>query len=94
MCGQSEEWHRTHFARHPYTPPNGTNELRDTSSDRKAIQDDSGLITRSDVPFDPVLRLALIEAGVITTQQLDDAHKKFKVVMAAVNNVIGEEKDG
>jgi hypothetical protein len=91
MCGQSEEWHRTHFARHPYTPDGASNELRDTSGDRKAIQDVADPVKRTTTPFDPVLRLALINAGVLTVEQIAAAEETIRVINNQISKVMGAE---
>lgn len=90
MCGNTREWHDNNYSRHAFsmTPA----ELRDTTRVDKPSQTQSGPpITRTTRPFDPVLRLALIEAGVITTDQIEAAEKQLNVVMSAVNNVMGED---
>jgi hypothetical protein len=42
------------------------------------------------MPFDPVLRQALIDAGIITPQQLDDAQRKI----AAITNTFTQRVAG
>jgi hypothetical protein len=94
MCNQSYEWHQTHFARHPYTPPGSRNELRDATRDKKPSQARSDAIVRTTTPFDPVLRLALIEAGVITVDQLTAAEMKLRAVSADISEVLERNDRG
>jgi hypothetical protein len=94
MCNQSHDWHQNNYSRHAYTPANAPGELRDATSDRKAIRDDSDArITRSTVPFDPALRLCLIENGVITIQQLADAEEKLRIVNRLAHEAMGVDSD-
>lgn len=93
MCKNTREWHENHYARHAFsmTPT----ELRDTArDDRRAQTESERAITRTTRPFDPVLRLALIEAGVITIQQLADAENKLSFISEEVNRVTRGESDG
>ena len=91
MCGNSYEWHQAHFARHPYTSPNSTNELRDTSRpDRRAQSKSDAGIVHTTTPFDPVLRLVLIEKGIIGPEDLKNAEEKLGVVMRLVDDKLGE----
>lgn len=91
MCGRTREWHQTNFVRHPFTPAGTVAELRDVTQDRKAIQDaPDARITHTSVPFDPALRLCLIENGVITIQQLGEAEEKLRVVTKMVNTELND----
>jgi len=95
MCGNSWEWHKSHFARHPYTPSNATNELRDTSHPDKPVKTDTDVpIVHTTTPFDPVLRLALIEKGIISTGDLTAAQEKLGVLMRLVDDKLGDQGDG
>lgn len=95
MCGNSWEWHQAHYARHPYTSPNSTNELRDvTRPDRRAQANTDAPIVHTTTPFDPVLRLALIEKGIVSPDDLKKAEEKLGVVMHLVNDKLGDQGDG
>lgn len=89
FCGNTREWHKNNFARHRFSINHA--ELHDTSRDQKPPQTRSdAAITHTRTPFDPALRLALIEAGVITIQQLGDAEEKLRIVAKMVNEKIGD----
>jgi hypothetical protein len=69
--------------------------LRDsTHNDRRLRANTEPAITRTSAPFDPALRLALIEAGIITIQQLSDAEEKLLIVAKLVTDKIEGESDG
>lgn len=89
FCGNTREWHKNNFSRHRFSLNRA--ELNDTSRDQQASQTRSDdVITHTRAPFDPALRLALIEAGVITIQQLGDAEEKLRIVAKTVNDKIGD----
>jgi hypothetical protein len=89
FCGNTREWHNNNFARHRFSLNHA--ELNDTSRDQKSSQTRSDdAITHTRTPFDPALRLALIEAGVITIKQLGDAEEKLRIVAKMVNEKIGD----
>lgn len=94
MCNNSYAWHIRNFTRHPFTPLGARNELRDVTRDKKPSQTHSDAITRTTTPFDPVLRLALIEAGVITIEQLAAAETKLRAISAEINQVLERTDDG
>lgn len=76
MCGNSRLWHNEHNPRHPFMTDEGP--LRPPEST-------SGVRPTS-MPMDPVLRMALIDAGVITTDQLDAAEKKIRFLTGGLSN--------
>ena len=96
MCKNTREWHKNNYVRHPFsmTPT----ELRDTSRPDRRVQDISDVkipdVVRTSMPFDPALRLALINAGVITTEQLSEAERTIAAVNNQVINVWKEPPDG
>jgi hypothetical protein len=74
MCGQSEQWHRDNSPRHQFTP-------RDSASSPTLTNDQPQVqMEHVNLPFDPVLRLALVNAGVITAAQLSQAEKDFHMI--------------
>lgn len=91
-CGNTRTWHRSNGPRHAFTPPGSIAALRDVSDDQEAPTAESGARTRiqhTRTPFDPVLRLALIENGVITIQQLADAERKLSFVSQGLGEDYG-----
>lgn len=72
MCGQTRSWHQENGPRHQFTLPDGSTPLK--------APDEVPEMKRVDLPFDPVLRMALINAGVITTDQLRQAEKDFNAI--------------
>lgn len=77
-CGNTFGWHEESNPRHPFAALGTQSVLADTRRDERPAQTDSGPIVRTSTPFDPVLRLALIDAGVITPDDLDKADKKIR----------------
>lgn len=78
-CGQPEE---PHNFRHPFV---STDDAYSPDGLKKQ-QGDSGPSNAGvhSLPIDPVLRIALIDAGVITVDQLDAASKKVQVTQQGV----------
>lgn len=79
---------RDHNARHVFTPPGVPVDTSQFARKRRKGAPE-GNSTRGNIPtsysvaqtpFDPVLRQALIDAGVITVEQLDEARKKIEVL--------------
>lgn len=81
-CGNTKEWHENNTVRHAYTPVDGPAgnmlsvqkgptfaEVHDTQPD---------VVRPMRMPFDPVLRQALMDKGVITIDDLTDAEKKIR----------------
>lgn len=79
LCNQSEDWHKANNPRHPFTP-------RDGASSPTLTNDQPAVVQNMAVPFDPVLRLCLINAGVITTEQLSKAEKDFRMINGGGTN--------
>lgn len=72
-CGQPEE---PHNYRHPFVAeddPFAEDGLGKKKKDREEQ------VQRAGLPLDPVLRVALINKGVITPEDLDQAYKQVKV---------------
>jgi hypothetical protein len=88
LCTVCNVTEREHNARHAFTPP-GTRVDTSQFARRRRKGATEGDTTRGNVPtpysvsqtpFDPVLRQALIDAGVITVEQLDEARRKIEVL--------------
>lgn len=82
MCERPEDYHGGRYGvRHPFTPPG--------VSQRLEAPDTSGFVKQSaapDMPFDPILRMALINKGVLTPQDLTDAER----IVSAISGRGGE----
>lgn len=93
MCNNTREWHASHFARHAFSMI--ATELRDTSRPARRAQTQSERgITHTSMPFDPVLRMALIQKGVITLDDIHAAERLINVLSDQVNETIGEQGAG
>lgn len=100
ICLQPEGQH--HSVNHTFTPPGRVVDTSQFARKRPKLQDrhvdpvaGAGLTTGQPVasyqmPFDPVLRQALIDANVITVEQLDQAKKKIEAI---TNHVMGGGHD-
>lgn len=81
-CQHTRLWHDNNHPMHPFN--NG--EAGATAFLRKRTRSgDNGSqapseVTQMTLPFDPVLRQALIDAGVITVEQLRTAEEKIRAV--------------
>lgn len=88
-CGNTFGWHADHNSVHPFNDGQagataflGPRRNRDDKRDGKTPQ--RGAETASPVawPFDPVLRQALIDKGVLTPDDLRAAEDKIRAVSA------------
>lgn len=88
MCDRSEDRHEG--VKHPFTPEGqdpGTKWLTPTSpvALAEAVQD--GEPTASSLPFDPVLRTALIAKGILTIEDLVSAERQIRAIGGALNGL-------
>lgn len=79
-CGKSHPWEDGTMPRHPFN---------DGSLRGSAIlvppKDKTTEVRESRWPFDPVLRQALIDKGVLVPQDLRDAEDKIRAIAGEVN---------
>lgn len=78
ICGQSQQWHDEHLTKHKFN--GGAASLNEkppkiTSESMPPLNPQFDTATR--MSTDPVLRMALVNAGVITVEQLDSAQRMF-----------------
>lgn len=71
-CGQSAEWHKKHRPRHPFVGVGG--EIGDLN--KKEQQPKTSVM--KGLSNDPALRVALVEAGVISYAQIMAAEEKLR----------------
>jgi hypothetical protein len=76
-CGNTRVWHEQHHPRHPFVM-NGPALLH-------APDDAVPQTSHVDLPFDPILRLALVNNGIITADQLSQAEKDFRMINGGEN---------
>lgn len=67
-CGQTEEWHRDNRPQHRF----------DTEAGPLTMDSQPGEKPRLNTSGDPILRIALIRAGILTPQEIDQAAKDFE----------------
>lgn len=90
-CENTYEWHEANKPLHPFnTGEAGATAFLDprTKRDRSGAQRGSEGVRsaqRAAFPMDPVLRQALVDAGVITPQQLRDAEEKIHAITGMFN---------
>jgi hypothetical protein len=86
-CKNSRGWHLEEKPRHPFN--DGSTSFKTTFGARtphdgkKTAQDGAESVSRVPWPHDPVLRQALIDLGIVTSQNLRDAEDKIRAVTAA-----------
>lgn len=83
MCNRPEDGHVG--MRHPFTMPGSVQRLEGPEM--------TGVVRQSqapEMPFDPVLRMALINTGVLTPQDLTDAER----IIASISGRGGEINAG
>lgn len=81
-CGNTKQWHEENITRHSYAPRNDltANVLSVAKAPTFAEVDDArgGHVRPMRMPFDPVLRQALIDKGILTIEDLSEAEKKIR----------------
>lgn len=100
-CGNSWEWHQEQQPRHPFNDGQAGATAFLGLKDRKRghrVGDDGNGPQRgpqaSPWPLDPVLRVALINKGVITPQDLRDAEEVIRATTAQFEQTVKESRDG
>lgn len=92
-CGNSHEWHQEYKPRHPFndgsvptsatfgrrTPDGGR---RTGSGPQRGSEGPQHVDPIAVAPFDPVLRQALIDRGVVTPEDLSQAEDKIRAITA------------
>jgi hypothetical protein len=87
-CSNSWLWHQTNESRHAFN--DGTMGAAETFGKKLASGDRTKPgqpveVVEARWPFDPVLRQALIDKGIITPDDLTDAEKKIRAVTDQVS---------
>lgn len=99
-CGNSRFWHETHQPMHPFNDGQAgaqaflgakKRDRRDTP-DQDAKSPQRGAQT-AEWPFDPVLRQALMDAGLITPDMLRAAEDKIRAVTGQFEQAVRESRD-
>lgn len=88
-CGQTFGWHQEHNPRHPFSTDGSTdflntNRRRDQARAAKGAQRGSGGPQIVSPGNDPVLRIALINRGILTPADLVIAEEQLRVALAEV----------
>jgi hypothetical protein len=84
-CGNTAQWHRINNPRHRFSSVNdGLNAF--APEDSTPDGEGTGRVVPMTMPFDPVLRMALIDKGVITVADLDAADAKIKHLTGGLTN--------
>lgn len=94
-CGQTRIWHENNDTRHTFNdgsvPFKTTFGVRNRRTDGKSPENGSEGAERPAWPFDPVLRQALIDKGVLTPEDLKAAEAKILVVTGQFQQAIRDE---
>jgi hypothetical protein len=80
-CLNTREWHEENNPVHPFNNGEAGATAFLKRRERKGSQRPAE-VTQMSLPFDPVLRQALIDAEVITVDQLRTAEEKIRAVTA------------
>lgn len=92
-CGKSREWHDQNATQHRYNDGtlSGSETFGKRLSDGTRVpvgergENAAGTVVEERWPFDPVLRQALINKGVITPEDLTAAEAQIRAVTAQFN---------
>lgn len=94
-CGNSLEWHEQQegIVRHPFNngslPHSATFGQRRADGSRGRVPDaQRGSQVPSPWPFDPVLRQALVDKGVLTVEDLQEAETKIRTITSTVHGTV------
>lgn len=78
-CSQTRAWHQEHHPRHQFNPGDVSFKEQFGQSAKQRKEDaEAKPQAPASYPIDPVLRQALVDAGVITPEQLDAARRKIE----------------
>lgn len=99
-CQRTREWHDENKPMHPYNDGQAgaqaflgpKRERRDRDNTGNAKSPQRGAQT-AQWPFDPVLRQALMDLGVITPDDLRSAEDKIRAVTGQFNDAVKESRD-
>jgi hypothetical protein len=80
-CGQTKNWHDEHSTIHQFSAVDGQIHRR------------SSQIKVSQLPTDPVLRVALIDNGILTVEQLTAAEAKIDALSRVGKGDPGDSAD-
>lgn len=83
ICNQTEEWHKEHQPKHAFQAEGGRIEA--------AIYEQPGQPKPSRIPFDPVLRMALINKGVLTVDDITEAEQQLRAASVLGQGVVVSE---
>lgn len=100
-CGKTQQWHKDNKPIHPFNSGEagakaflGSGRDRDPQRTRNGPQRGSETSPTVVWPTDPVLRVALISAGVITADHLRNAEEMLKASMGLKGGPDGESSEG
>ena len=79
-CGNDREWHEKNNPRHDFN--DGTVSWKKTFKGTRGME--RPVNTPPAFPFDPVLRQALIDKGVLTVEDIQEAEAKIRTITQAV----------
>lgn len=93
VCGQNRSWHDHHSPRHKFDSPGdlmqegetGKPEARQTDADGEGM---TLIQARRALAGDPVVRLLLIECGVITAEQITAKEEQFATALLLGQNKV------
>lgn len=89
-CLNTREWHEVHRPRHPFnTGQSGATDFLKPKKEKPQPE-----IRQSAMPIDPVLRVALINKGVITPQDLRDAEAVIQAATGQFEATVRESRNG
>lgn len=79
VCGNTRQWHKNNSPRHAFIEPGGNPEIKVMGEPEPSTEDSPQRgIRPMRTPFDPILRQALIDKGVLTIQDLEEAERKVR----------------
>lgn len=87
-CHKTHPWPDGTVPRHKFNP--GGSQFQELAADKKPLPE----VKESQWPFDPVLRQALIDKGILTPEDLFNAEAKIRAVTAQFTRGVQDDSGG
>lgn len=100
-CQRTREWHEENHPMHPFNDGQagaqaflGDKKRRGDRDDRRDAKSPQRGAQTAEWPFDPVLRQALMDAGLITPDMLRAAEDKIRAVTGQFDEAVRRSREG
>lgn len=84
LCQMCNHPQNNHPFRHPFTPIGGVGVDTSFLNNPKEEEQQPQHVSAPQTPFDPVLRQALVDKGILTPDDLTEAEKKISIISSGL----------